>query len=691
MAIIKKFLIIAIFLSLASPAFASTFKINPSSGTFKQGCTSTVDIILDAGGSATNAADIIIDYDPLQTEVVQIKPGTVYGNYFGNVVDSTNGVLRLTGASFSGTFNSSGVFATIEFKPKNSSGSSYFNIRFTGADPYNTLDSNIADASTSNDDLTSIQNGTFSFSSGACQNDTTPPTINFQSPVNNQQNVPANANIQVEITDSGSGVNISTVQIVINGVSYDTSSPRVTVTGNNADYQITVRPYDPLFTSQTDTVLVKASDISGNSKQDSINFNIPNNSPTPTPTPTAGPTPTPTSGPTPTVTPTPTKTLGPTTIVTPNPTATPFICPSAPTCPATCSLIPTSFPKTGPDTDSPLVEFISPLDKGEVDPIPQIIIRFTDSGAGIDLNSIKISFDQYIYTSIDSQFSSSGGPTSYLVKVKLDKTFPADSQHNITAFASDLSGNGISQSITTHTGRTLAGQVLEFIYPEATKKNQSFNFLPFILLALAIVPAFYFLRRSTPDNTTPLGYIFDSKTREPIANLPVSIFDESNKNIKVVKTNVFGIFSATLPPGKYKFTPQSPFYRFPSATQNPLNHPHPYFGQITSDYQAIPVDLIKEPPLSLLPKPGLVTNNQNQLQAGMTLGLKEIKFNSLIATRITNGQGQYRFLVPNGHYQLIDIDHQDKVLATIDTRQRVDGYTTINQNVQVATRGYILK
>lgn len=682
MVIIKKllfgFVLITSYLLLVTPAQAASFKINPSSGTFNQNCTSSVDVILDAEGGSTNAADIIIDYDPAQVEVTQMKAGTVYTNYFGNVVDNTNGVIRLTGASFVGTFTSSGVFATIQFKPKNNSGSSSFSIRFTGANPYNTLDSNIADANTSNDLLSSVQNGTFNFGSSSCVTDTTPPSIAFQSPTNGQQNVPSDANIQVQISDSGSGVNISTVEIVINGVSYNSSSPRATVTGNNSNYQITIDPYDPLFTSQANTVLVRATDYSSNSRQDSISFNVPSSGPTSTPTPTNAPTLAPTVTPNPSL---PTSAI----TTTPRPTITPFTCPVVPTC-ALCSLAtPTPSPSFYPDNNSPAIEFIKPQDKGEIDSTPQISIRLSDSGSGVDLNTVKITFDNLIFTRSDTQFSYTGDASSYTIKLQLDRSYTPESKHSITVFISDVSGNGVSKTINVTVSKTLANQVLEFFYPDPTKQKQPVNLLPFFLAALAIAAFVFYLYRPIifTDNRHPLGFVYNSQTREPIPGVKVDVLDSSGHKVKTVTSNVFGIFAIKTVPDKYKLVPQSTSFLFPALVKNHLNYPHPYFGQLTSEYQDIPLDPQSEPPFSILPKPGVVTDSQKQPVAGLTLGLRDIRFNSLVATRVTDSQGQYRFLVPHGHYQLIDISHQDQVLATIDSRHRLGGYTTINQNLQI--------
>lgn len=272
--------------SLISTSYAASFKMSPATATFIQGCNSSVDIYIEAQGGSSNAADIIVEYDPILIEVTDIVPGNTYQNYFGKVIN--NGLLRLTGASLSSNFTTWGTFATIKFRPRVNNGTAYFNIRFTGANQYNTLDSNIADSVTSNDLLTSVQHGFYSFTSGSCLTDTSPPIITFITPQDGQTNIPPTANIQLEIADSPSGVNINTVEIVINGISHLASNPRIVYTGNNSLYSFTLTPLDPLFVDSINTLLVKAADLSGNSTQQTITFNQATicpaaTSPTPTP------------------------------------------------------------------------------------------------------------------------------------------------------------------------------------------------------------------------------------------------------------------------------------------------------------------------------------------------------------------------------------------------------------------------
>ncbi len=49
---------------------------------------------------------------------------------------------------------------------------------------------------------------------------------------------------------------------------------------------------------------------------------------------------------------------------------------------------------------------------------------------------------------------------------------------------------------------------------------------------------------------------------------------------------------------------------------------------------------------------GLVKNRKGELIEGVSLGLRELKFEKLIAKRVTDKRGRYKFLVPGGEYQL---------------------------------------
>lgn len=62
----KLFLAVTLFLSLVQPALAAKFEFSPASGNLVNGCTYNFVIYADATNESSNAADLIITYNPAQ-------------------------------------------------------------------------------------------------------------------------------------------------------------------------------------------------------------------------------------------------------------------------------------------------------------------------------------------------------------------------------------------------------------------------------------------------------------------------------------------------------------------------------------------------------------------------------------------------------------------------------------------------
>ena len=265
-----------------SSTLAASFDFNPSSNEFTAGCRNSLNIMADATGRDSNAADIELYYNPAQIDLldsvsnipgVQIKPGDAYETYFGNDVNSATGRIRLAGASFASNLNARKVFATIEFTSKPGVTTTSFTIKFDGLGA--TLDSNIADASTSDDLLSSVTNGTYTFKTGNCTADKIPPVITFQSPPKFGVNIPLDQNVTLKITDNQSGVDLSKTTIEINGDIYTINSPEVTYTGSLLNYTITINPKNNFYSDRESIIKVSTSDLAGNQSSDTNTFNIP--------------------------------------------------------------------------------------------------------------------------------------------------------------------------------------------------------------------------------------------------------------------------------------------------------------------------------------------------------------------------------------------------------------------------------
>lgn len=63
----------------------------------------------------------------------------------------------------------------------------------------------------------------------------------------------------------------------------------------------------------------------------------------------------------------------------------------------------------------------------------------------------------------------------------------------------------------------------------------------------------------------PYAVVYDSVTKEPLSQAIVRIFNEENALVRTEVTNVYGIFSTSLPKGKYRFVVSRSGYKFPSA------------------------------------------------------------------------------------------------------------------------------
>lgn len=607
----------------AFPTHAASFKVSPSSGsTFNQNCQSSLDIILDTEGKTSNAADIILNYDNNKIDIIQVKPGNVYPNYFGNVVDANSGLIRLTGANFTSTLNGKGVFATIIFKPKVNTGTSYLNIRFTGADQYNTLDSNIADSVTSNDLLTSVQNGFFGFSSGTCISDATPPTINFTSPVNGQQNVPSNANILLSISDSGSGVDINSVVITVNGVVQNLS-----YTGNSSTYYFTIKPTDPLYQDSINTVQVSASDLSGNQRKSSITFNQPS---VPTPVPLTCP-----------------------------------VCPNIMTTPIPQPTIYNPEPTKGPDQSSPTINFIDPISKSTTSLLPIIKFQVIDD-TSINFDTVKVSLNNQVFTFDNPLFSHTGTPQNAIFTLRTNQALSPGTEYLLTIFAADSSGNGLSKSISITTKKTLTHQIATTV---KQLKTSSSHVLPITFYVLLFLPLLYLLYKLLPllahDKDQPYGIVYNLITREPIHQAKVVI------NGKIHYTNIFGIFAANLKPGQYNIDVSAPNFK-----------PHQTSFTTKKDFDTylnIPLEPIKNLPSS---QHGHVVDKQGNPLTFITVTLKETKFDTIVTTRVTDKIGRYRFIVPHGRYQVI-VEGHPQANFTVDTRHKIGGYLTINRDIVI--------
>jgi hypothetical protein len=107
--------------------------------------------------------------------------------------------------------------------------------------------------------------------------DTTPPAVSNRNPASGATSVPINTNVAFTLSDSGVGVNISSVSFTVNGtVVFDgTTSPTMTVTGSPAQYLFTWNPLTNYSFGQVVPVIIDAKDLNGNAMaQVSYSFTV---------------------------------------------------------------------------------------------------------------------------------------------------------------------------------------------------------------------------------------------------------------------------------------------------------------------------------------------------------------------------------------------------------------------------------
>lgn len=160
-------------------AQTATLSLDPSTGTFNRGCSFSLDVNLDTGGSQTDGTDAILLYDPTRFNVTSITKGTIYPDYPGNSTDTQNGKITISGlASVSTPFSGKGTLATLNLTVQSNSptGSTQIRFEFDPNNKANTRDSNVVERGTLVDVLNSVVDGNYTVGTGACGGGQVVPT-----------------------------------------------------------------------------------------------------------------------------------------------------------------------------------------------------------------------------------------------------------------------------------------------------------------------------------------------------------------------------------------------------------------------------------------------------------------------------------------------------------------------------------
>jgi hypothetical protein len=380
---------------LSSKVSAGNFKFTPASASFPQGCSEEVVVMVDPEGSDSNSADIEISFDPTKVQIndanpsqsgTQVITGDAYEAYVFNNVTSP-GILKVAAASFMNTLTTNKTFIKIPFQSIGGTVSANFTINFTG--PGDTLDSNIAETTTSNDLLTSVVNGSYTFTVASCIADTTPPPITYNYPTNGSNGIPSNAIIKIIISDTQSGVDINTVQVIVNGITYQNGDPGFSFTGTPSSYTIFVDPLENIPQGNASTIVTTAKDLAGNQSSKIITFNIPQ--------------------------------------------------PPLVTVPVPGTPVPT-------DNTPPAIIEISPAPSTEIPLDQSFMIKLKDD-TGINLNTLILILNNTQYSVISPQLTYTGNPLEYDLILNPTTDLPPGTDIYMTIFIKDVNGNSAIKTL----------------------------------------------------------------------------------------------------------------------------------------------------------------------------------------------------------------------------------------------------
>ena len=527
------FLLAAALLFLANTAaHAASYYFSPAVDSFVQGCVNEVVVMVDTAGVDSNAADIEITYDPTKIEVqdanlslagVQVTPGDAYEAYFFNL--DTGGNIKIAAGSFLNLLNGAKTFIRIPFKSLGVTAAAGFTINFTGSG--DTLDSNIAEETTSLDLLTSVTNGSYTFTAGGCISDTTPPTITNNYPQNGNTGIPSNAVITVTVADTGAGVDLATVEVIINGITYKNGDAGVVVTGSPASYVFNVDPAEDIPQGNASVVVVNADDLAGNSATKIISFNIP-----------------------------------PGVVLPPSPG----------------DIIPPEIIKE------------LPLDNIDINLQSLILLNLTDNMSGINLNSLVMVLNGTQFTILSPEVTYSGNLLDYMVTLDPPDSLLLTATNFLVVFVKDNAGNASIKTLAFNTRPDLLPETGECITPTPGAPQQceevpptdiiervntvintinqqlppelANSVVPALLIALSaagflvnflvypqlLIYLFSWLTRRFAK--TPWGIVYNNVTKQPIAFATVRLY-KHGKLYRETITDLEGRYKFPIETGEY--------------------------------------------------------------------------------------------------------------------------------------------
>jgi len=156
---------------------AAYLSLSPATESVEVGKSFDVDVILNTGGTDTDAADVIINYDSAKLTLTTATLGDLYDNRLVTNTSVAGKVTLRATASAGSSFNGTGNFATLTFTGK-ATGTASVNFDFSAN---STTDSNVAFSGS--DILGSVTNGTYTVVNAGTLTNVTAATTRVTQPV----------------------------------------------------------------------------------------------------------------------------------------------------------------------------------------------------------------------------------------------------------------------------------------------------------------------------------------------------------------------------------------------------------------------------------------------------------------------------------------------------------------------------
>ncbi len=237
------------------------------------------------------------------------------------------------------------------------------------------------------------------------ERDEAPPQITFPQPEPGAQEVPRNASVSFMISDDYSGVDLQSVEVLINNKFYNLSFNEFEYTGDEEKYQITITPEKKFKPAEEVVVQISAYDKFGNETEPySYSFNKP---------PACGD----------------------------GLIEAPEECepPNTSSCDAQCFILPT-------EKTAPYIVEAYPANKARNIPTnTQISFRIKNHVSGVDIESVKVEINGQPYHSELQEFRYTGEEKDYLVTIDPQTALPENQVIEVKVNAQAIDGTVMNE------------------------------------------------------------------------------------------------------------------------------------------------------------------------------------------------------------------------------------------------------